>query len=118
MRIYLLALLVKNLAVAALGSGNKEYHVFAGCKLTQMPYAVGYLTANCVVIFKMYSRCKAQFYFVDNLAKAFERFCGLRVKGDVACEIYLSSPEMSSITIALPSVWPTSPLTSAWPFLP
>lgn len=61
MRIYLLALLVKNLAVAALGSGNKEYHVFAGSKLTQVPYAVGYLTANCVVIFKMNSRARRSF---------------------------------------------------------
>ena len=68
---------------------QRKYHVFAGSKLTQVPYAVGYLTAKLCRNIQNELRGKAQFYFVDNLAKAFERFCGLRVKGAMSrVEIY------------------------------
>ncbi len=57
-----------------------------------MAYTVGYLSADCVVIFEMHSGSYAVLYFFDYLIEAFERLRCLRVECYVAVEIDFVKP--------------------------
>ena len=81
------ALLIQHLAVAALAAAHEEYEVVWGGKGADVGQAIWYLTADGVVVAKLYIGGDALLDGLYDEAKLVERLGGLRVEVDVACEV-------------------------------
>ena len=88
----------------------------AGSKGLYIRKAVCHLTANRIVVFKTGILRFPFIYFFHDLTEPVQRLCRLGEKTNITAEIKRSRSSIFSTTMAVPSVWPTRPFTSACPF--
>lgn len=105
--------LKENAAVAAFEATHEDDDIVAHGKIADIRQAIGHLSADGVVGTECGRRLDVRRDIVHNLAEPLQRFGGLREKTDVACEVEFLRASSPSITMAVPSVCPTRPSTSA-----
>ena len=86
-RVHLLAFVVQDFTVRALASAYEEHQVVASRKLADVRHAVGYLSADGVVILEGGIRRDVCLDVFHDLAELVERLGGLRIQTDVAAEV-------------------------------